>query len=135
MQPTPTKSIQQVVAELGSYPIDAFEFVREGLSFTVQQVHDDPENLSPEQCHVTGEQLCLGLRDLAARKWGLLAPTVLARWGIRGTLDFGRIVYALVDNHYMKKQPTDSLEDFRDVYDFNTAFEQSVDLTRPDEES
>jgi uncharacterized repeat protein (TIGR04138 family) len=56
-------------------------------------------------------------------KWGLLAPTVLVRWNVRRTLDFGKIVFALVDHGHMRKTDDDHLDDFRDVYDFKNAFE------------
>ena len=51
-----------------------------------------------------------------------LARTVLARWNIRRTYDFGRIVFAMVDNGLMQKTEEDSIEDFRDVFDFKHAF-------------
>ena len=38
------------------------------------------------------------------------------------TLDFGKIVYTLIDNELMQKNEGDSLDDFRDVFDFAQAF-------------
>ena len=35
----PEKSLEQVVAEVGLYPKDAFLFVEEGLSYTVRKIH------------------------------------------------------------------------------------------------
>lgn len=72
--------------------------------------------------HVSGEDLCWGLRDLALRRWGLMAPAVLGSWGIRETRDFGRMVFALVENNILQKQPEDRLKDFDNVYSFDTAF-------------
>jgi len=71
---------------------------------------------------VTGQQLCLALRDLAKERWGLLAQTVLARWNIHSTLDFGNMVFLQIQSGHMGSTPEDSLEDFRDVYDFSEAF-------------
>jgi len=51
-----------------------------------------------------------------------LALTVLRRWRIGSTIDFGHMVYLLVNNDFMQKTDEDSLEDFRDVYDFGAAF-------------
>jgi uncharacterized repeat protein (TIGR04138 family) len=48
---------------------------------------------------------------------------VLTRWNVRRTVDFGRIVFALVDNGWMAKTDDDNIDDFRDVFDFKTAFE------------
>ena len=52
-----------------------------------------------------------------------MARTVLEYWGIRETLDFGHIVFALVDIGLMRKTEEDSLDDFKDSYPFNTAFD------------
>ena len=74
--------------------------------------------------HVSGQQLCLALRDLAIEKYGLLAGTVLRHWGVHSTSDFGRIVFALVDSGLLSKQPTDSIRDFDNVFDFREAFDR-----------
>jgi uncharacterized repeat protein (TIGR04138 family) len=132
MSDEPQKTIEQVAAEVGRYPIEAYYFIHEGLAHTVHRVHGDPSKLPVGKRHVSGRQLCVGLRDLAISKWGMLAGTVLRRWNITTTLDFGRIVFALVDNHLMQKQPTDRLEDFADVYDFDETFDDHFDIT-PDE--
>jgi uncharacterized repeat protein (TIGR04138 family) len=78
--------------------------------------------------HVTGQQLCWAIRDVAQQRWGLLARTVLARWSITGTEDIGAIVFALVNNGWLQKQPTDSLSDFDAVFDFHEAFDRSYDF-------
>ncbi len=75
-----------------------------------------------EHRHITGQQLCLGLRDFALRQYGLLARTVLTRWGIHRTEDFGTIVYALIDAGQLRRSREDAIEDFANVYDFDEAF-------------
>ena len=116
------KSLQQVADDLGIYPVEAYEFIQHGLSFTVQKVHAGVTSPKANR-HVTGRDLCHGLRDFALSRWGFLARTVLRRWNITSTLDFGRIVFALVEAGQMQKTPDDTIEDFRNVYDFRTAFE------------
>jgi uncharacterized repeat protein (TIGR04138 family) len=134
-EPTPRKSMEEVIHEDGRYPQEAFAFLHDGLGHAVRLTHgEDAESLEREQeepsedpaspgRHVTGAQLCWGLRDLAIRRWGSLARCVLHRWNIRETLDFGHMVYLLIEHGYMRKTPEDSEEDFRDVYDFQEAFE------------
>jgi len=127
------KTLEEVVEAVGLYPIEAYEFVSQGLGYTVSKIHGEEEAAAaaarkarkepPHSRHVTGRDLCDGLREYALMKWGLLARTVLGRWNIRKTFDFGRIVFALVDNGLMAKTEEDTIEDFRDVYDFKTAFE------------
>jgi len=121
-QPQPQKPIDQIVDEVGLYPLEAYDFVQRGLSFTVQQAHGHVKDPKANR-HVDGRMLCEGLREFALSQWGLLARTVLRRWNVRNTEDFGRIVFAMVDNGYMQKTQDDTIEDFRHVYDFSSAFE------------
>lgn len=119
------RSLQEVVDALGVYPIDAFFFLQEGLSFAVQKTHPKAPGRSRQNRHVTGQQLCECIRELASDRWGRMAGEVLRSWGITRTVDFGRMVFALVDSGLMFKTDEDSLEDFTDVFDFHTAFETS----------
>ena len=122
-EPGPLKSLDEIVEDLGLYPREAFKFVQAGLSHTVEKIHADLADDPDASRHVTGQQLCEGLRDYALKEWGLLAGTVLRRWGIKSTYDFGRIVFALVDAGHMQKTDDDTLEDFKAVYEFRTAFD------------
>jgi uncharacterized repeat protein (TIGR04138 family) len=133
-KPVRQKSLQQLVEDVGLYPPEAYEFIQKGLSFTVQRIHGEFKEAEAKEAeaeakaaevsrHVSGQQLCEGLRDYALSQWGLLARTVLRRWNITSTLDFGRIVFALVDAGHMQKTDDDTLEDFKAVYEFRTAFD------------
>lgn len=86
--------------------------------------------------HVSGEDLCHGLRELALQRWGLMAATVLRAWNIHSTHDFGRLVFSLIEAGRLQKQPGDRVEEFDDVYDFRAAFDGAfqIDL-RPAAES
>jgi uncharacterized repeat protein (TIGR04138 family) len=123
MNQTKKKTLEQVVDECGRYPMEAFEFVRHGLNYTVDRIHGDTSNKNETDCHVSGKQLSQGLRDYALLRYGVIARPVLAHWGIYHTSDFGRIVYAMVDNKLMQKTDQDDLRDFEGVYDFDDAFE------------
>lgn len=72
--------------------------------------------------HVTGAELAWACRDFAVRQFGLLAPEVLAFWGIRRTEDYGSIVFILVRAGLLATQPTDREEDFTAIYEFGEAF-------------
>lgn len=112
----------KVLEQAGPYPLDAFQFVRDGLNYTARREHDDYIDLPDHDRHITGQQLCIGLRDFAIESFGLLAPEVLNHWNIHRTDDFGRIVFAMIDVGLFSKTPDDSLDDFRAVYDFDEAF-------------
>ena len=165
----PQKDIYEVIRDLGKYPLDAFQFVQEGLSFAVMEVHGemspeqqelhkfmyehdiDLEHLEylqlngelPEQIqellaqvgdidqlnrHVSGQHLCWGLRNYALQKFGALASAVLNHWNIRRTRDFGEIIFALVDNEFLQKQPNDTIDDFDEVYQFAEALDRSFKI-------
>jgi uncharacterized repeat protein (TIGR04138 family) len=121
---------QEILGSAGPYPLEAFNFVREGLGYTVEQVHRNIEDLAELERHINGQQLCLGLRDFAIDQYGLLAPDVLAHWGIRRTDDFGRIVFAMIEAGLMSKTDEDCVDDFRGVYDFMEAFSREELLAR-----
>ena len=125
MAKAPLKSVLDLCAQT-PYPPEAFAFVREGLHLAATQAHGPEAELTNPALagkrHVSGQQLCEALRNLAIRRWGLMAKTVMHNWHIHSTLDFGKIVYAMIDNQLMQKTDRDSLEDFRDTFDFNQAF-------------
>lgn len=108
------------------FPEEAFEFVREGLKHTVIQSGEKPPKgaaAGEDRQHVSGQQLCVGLRDLAIKRYGLLARVVLGRWRIAKTDDFGTIVYAMIDRGELRASPNDSINDFKGVFDFVGAFD------------
>jgi uncharacterized repeat protein (TIGR04138 family) len=77
--------------------------------------------------HVTAVELAWACRDFALQQYGLLAPVVLAHWGITRTEDLGRIVYTLVEVGLLVTQPGDHESDFNAVYEFTDAFGESYD--------
>jgi len=114
--------MQKVIVDDGRYPPEAFAFLHDGLNRAVQEVYHDQAG-GEQQHHVSGQQLCRSLRDLAVERWGMLAKAVLNKWNIHESIDFGNMVYLLIDNNYMRKTDEDRLDDFRDVYDFDKAFD------------
>ena len=109
------KNLEQIAKEDTRYHIAGIRFVYEGLGYTAKNVATEPK-------HVSGQTLCEGLKKLAVEKWGRLAMLVLKHWGIKSTRDFGEIVYLMIRHEWMSAQPTDSIDDFNDVYDFQTVF-------------
>jgi uncharacterized repeat protein (TIGR04138 family) len=159
------------VLKTSPYPPEAVEFIQEGLTYTVENLHGEmssqlkklygwmndagrqidhhelcrlyeegslPGNMrrivedlgGPEKInrHISGEDLCWGLRDLALKRWGQMARTVLRQWSITSTVDFGKIVFLLVEHHILQKQPDDKLADFEGVYDFGNVFDRGYEI-------
>ena len=77
-----------------------------------------------ERRHIAGRELAEACRDLAIDQYGVMARLVLEQWGVRTTADIGDIVFALVDLGLLISQPTDTRDEFADVFDFDYAFER-----------
>ncbi len=108
------QTIHDLAGRRGVFRPDAYFFVLEALEQAVAA--------SPEGGHVTGEDLLDSVRDLGGERFGVMAPDVFRAWGVRTTLDFGRVVFHLVDAGLMSRRERDSLSDFIDKFDFESAF-------------
>ena len=76
-----------------------------------------------ERRHISGRELAEACRDLAIERYGVLARIVLEHWGIRSSADIGDVVFTLVDLELLMSQPTDSRDEFADVFDFDRVFD------------
>ncbi len=103
------------------YPREAYAFISEALGYTVRQVN--------RPGHVSGRELCFGLRDYALEQFGALARAVLGSWGITRTEDIGNLVFNLVGVGILHKTESDSRDDFEGVFDFHQAFDASYRIT------
>jgi uncharacterized repeat protein (TIGR04138 family) len=128
--PSPQPTVEAVVASLGSYSVEAYYFIQQGIHLATERVHGpySEEKSRPGTRHVSGRQLCETLRDLAIERWGYMASVVLRSWGLKATSDFGRLVFAFVDAGHWQKTPNDSIHDFESVYSFRDAFDQRYQI-------
>jgi uncharacterized repeat protein (TIGR04138 family) len=78
--------------------------------------------------HVTGGEVLDGMRHYAQQIFGPLAAQVWRSWGVKDTIDWGHVVFLLVEAGLLNRQESDTVEDFRDGFDFDQAF---VDGYRP----
>ena len=101
-----------------TYHPDAYFFLREGLDHAVKL----RKRQMGEGGHVTGQQMCEGLRQLAIKAFGPMVPTVFEYWGIRRTDDFGEMVWKLIELEVFGRTATDSRADFKNVFSFREAF-------------
>jgi uncharacterized repeat protein (TIGR04138 family) len=124
--------LAEVVRKDQRYSYEAYEFVFHALHHTQQmlgrlpakeKVKEEPgrEPAQEERHHVSGRELLEGVRSLALREFGLMAPTVFSMWGIRKTDDFGEIVFNLVEAELMSKTSEDTRADFHNLFDLNQA--------------
>lgn len=100
----------------------AYLFVLQALEYCQSQL--------VERRHISGRELAEACRDLALARYGVMARLVLEHWGLRSSADIGDVVFALVDAGLLISQPTDSRDDFADVFDFEQAFERDYPWNR-----
>ena len=134
----PSHPIAKLLKTDPRYKLDAYAFVFEGLTYAQNVLEMGAESPSapmsaeeespPVERHVSGQQLCEAIRQLALQQYGYMAKTVLNSWGIHATSDFGEIVFNLIEIGQMRKTPQDCREDFNNVYDFETAFLQEFKI-------
>ncbi len=114
------EKLRQIALRDGRYSPEAFYFLFEALEIAVRLAGKDA--LQGTARHVTGREVVAGMRAHALDQFGPLAASVWRTWGIRETLDWGKIVFLLVDSGMLKRQEEDSIEDFRETLDFERAF-------------
>ncbi len=78
-----------------------------------------------ERRHINGRELAAACRDLALERYGVVARLVLEHWGMRVTSDIGDIVFTLVDLGLLISLPSDTRDEFADVFSFEEAFERA----------
>ena len=132
-QPSQEELLDKCAQQNPSYPRAAYAFI-------CNAVHEISREMARLQHHkprhITGQELCEGLRGLLLREYGRLASDVLSAWNISETADFGNIVYALVDIGLLSVSNEDSRTDFTDVFHFHDAFvkpfsRQTIDKPLP----
>jgi len=113
-----SEAVSRICARDSRYLPEAYFFLHEGLMRTLKKIQAAEKK--PRQ--ISGAELADGLREYALKQFGPLALTVLGRWGIRTTRDFGELVFILLDAGLLGKTDEDRIEDFDDLYSFEEAF-------------
>ncbi|QDU84907.1 hypothetical protein Pla163_20260 [Planctomycetes bacterium Pla163] len=114
----------------GRYSPDAFRFLLEGLEEAIAHT-GRAEKEGPER-HVTGREVLVGLVARGRRTFGPLGGRVWRSWGVHAAIDWGRIVFLMVDNGMLNRRESDSIEDFRADLDFDAEFVEAYELELPE---
>jgi len=128
---TVSDPLRKLALEDGRYAPEAFQFLFESLDHAVRLAGRE-EAEGPDR-HVSGQELLAGMRQYATELFGPLAGEVWRAWGIESSIDWGRIVFLLVDAGMLNRQENDTIEDFRDGFDFDEAFVRSYRPKLPPE--
>lgn len=115
--------LEPILKRDSRYPAEAYCFVRDALDHTVRQFG--------KPRHISGQELLSGIREYALAEYGPVTKRVLQEWGINECIDFGHLVFNLVNEGLLGKTDGDSLDDFADGYDFAEAFEHPFQPKKP----
>ena len=121
--PSINELLEPILNQDDRYKAHAYIFVREGLDHTVRKL-EKPR-------HVSGQELLEGMREYALKEYGPVTRRVLSEWGINECVDFGNIVFNLIDAGLLGKTEEDTIEDFMGGYDFHEAFIQPFQPKEP----
>jgi uncharacterized repeat protein (TIGR04138 family) len=113
------EALDSIVASDPRYQRDAYVFLRDALDFTTKQ---QKKVKGVTVRHVTGPELLDGVRRYALKEFGPMVMTVFENWGVRSCEDIGNIVFNLIGAGVFGKTEEDSIEHFKNVYDFEEAF-------------
>lgn len=123
------EALDSIVATDPRYQRDAYAFLRDALDFTTKQ-QKKIKGVSVR--HVTGPELLDGVRQYALKEFGPLVITVFDNWGIHSCEDVGNMVFNLIGAGIFGKTEEDSIEDFKNVYDFGEAFVKPFAPVKPE---
>jgi len=108
------KRISDISEKDKRYHKEAYLFVLVALEYTL--------SMEKKRRHLSGQELSKGIADYARYQYGYMAKIVLESWDLKTTLDFGEIVYLMIEQGLMSKTQDDRKEDFSGVYGFNEEF-------------
>ncbi|MGF1529752.1 MAG: Minf_1886 family protein [Puniceicoccaceae bacterium] len=113
--------LDEIHEKYPQYEKPAYIFVRAALDYTLHRLKERKELQQPR--HISGQELAAGIREFAIDQFGPIAKTVLNSWGVFETLDFGKIVFILIEYKVLGKRDEDRVEDFLNCFEFEQAFE------------
>lgn len=122
------EALDSIIATDARYSRDAYVFLRDALDYTTKQ---QKKIKGAPIRHVAGPELLDGVRLYALKEFGPMVVTVLSYWGIRCCEDIGNMVFNLIGAGIFGKTEEDSIEDFKNVYDFEEVFVKPFAPVKP----
>ncbi|MEO8206687.1 MAG: Minf_1886 family protein [Chthoniobacterales bacterium] len=101
------------------YHKDAYVFVRDALEVALKH---RKKNVKEVQRHVSAAELLEAFQHHALKEFGPMTVAVLDYWGVKNTDDVGNIVFNLIHAGILGKTDEDTLEAFRNGFDFQEIF-------------
>ena len=98
------EKIAEILRRESAYAAEAYEFVGDAVAYTVAKLESHR--------HVSAAELLRGVRDFAAKEFGVVANAVLDEWGLHSASDVGKVVYLMIEAELLSASPEDSPHDF-----------------------
>ncbi|MFA7175161.1 MAG: Minf_1886 family protein [Kiritimatiellia bacterium] len=113
------QKINEICKKDRRFSVNAYFFILDALRVSAREIRKKDADHSR---HLSGQELSQGIKQYAIKCFGCMSYTVMELWGIKKTADFGAIVYNLIEVGLLGKSGDDSIDDFNDIFDFNSAF-------------
>jgi uncharacterized repeat protein (TIGR04138 family) len=126
-----TDHVRKLALSDRRYAPEAYSFLFESLDHAVRLAKRAGTEEGAR--HVTGQELLNGMREYARRIFGPMGAQVWRSWGIHSSLDWGRVVFKLVEAELLKRQDSDTIDDFREGFDFDEYFVNEYEPELPHE--
>ena len=123
------QAVEKICRQDKRYNQEAYAFLRDSLEGTMKRRKKTRKDTSS---HVGAEELLDGFRLHALDEFGPMSLMVLNYWGLRASEDVGNMVFNLVNAEVFGKTDEDTIESFRDVFNFAEVF---VSPFRPEGET
>src|SRR5205085_1930971 len=123
-----SEALDSIVAADPRYARDAYVFLRDALDYTTKQ---QKKIKGTTVRHVSGPELLEGVRQYALKEFGPMVMTVFGYWGVHASEDIGHMVFNLIGAGIFGKTDEDSIEDFKNVYQFEDAFVKPFAPSKP----
>ena len=121
--------LQDLARRDGRFSVEAFRFLFESLDEATRLAgKSQAEGL---ERHLTGQEVLAGMRSKGQQLFGPLCAQVWRRWGIHDSLDWGKVVFLLVETGLLSSREEDRLDDFREGFDFDAAFTHGYSIPIP----
>ncbi|MFT7485852.1 MAG: putative repeat protein (TIGR04138 family) [Candidatus Paceibacteria bacterium] len=124
-------ALREIYRKDGRFQPEAYEFLYESLEPSIRLAGRSEAQGSDR--HITGQELLRGLFAEGKRLFGPVGAHVWRTWGIEEPMDWGRVVFLLVEGGLLNRRDSDSIEDFNESIDFDEYFVAGYEIELPAE--
>lgn len=121
--------LRQIASSDAALTFEAYKFVSEAVSHAIHK-HRTPSGVR----HVGASEIMEASAELAFSSYGLVGNEVLRGWGLKSPVDFGRVVFNLIEHRVLSRSEDDNPEDFELEFDMSGWIMRAWDIGVSDSE-